>query len=388
MKKTLVALAALAVVSAASAQSSVTISGIMDIGVKTTGAPMLAGNSSARKTEFAGNNTATSAVMFTGSEDLGAGMRANFFVELDPNTASSSTGNAPASANWYTGTPFNGQSYVSLSGGFGDLKIGAPNSAAMAASSTAQPFGTAMGSAWSTNFGRLGTVKGLGVNQFLGNANPPADGRVIRHEKTAMYTTPTMGGFSGTLAYAFGNDNSTTASSNSNQFLAGSVGYSNGPLNVMYAYTRIRDGANPVAGYALVPGALTTNALGANGTVAYHVLGANFSFGKATVYAGYTDSNTDNASGALENSRSANIAGKFAVTPQIDLMANYTRRDSGLAANLDARLIGVGADYKLSKRTNLYARYESMDLDLNNGLAQITGGSVTTGVALGVKHTF
>lgn len=386
MKKTLVALAALAVVSAASAQSSVTLSGILDIGVKTTGAPMLANNNSARKTEFAGNNTATSAVMFTGSEDLGAGMRANFFMELAPNMASNSTGNMAASSNWFNGTPFGGQSYVGLSGGFGDLKIGAPNSAAMAASSTAQPFGTAMGSAWSTGFGRLGTTANLGVNQFLGNAG--VNGRVVRHEKTAMYTTPTMGGFSGTLAYAFGNDNSTTASSNSNQFLAGSVGYSNGPLNVMYAYTRIRDGANPVAGYALVPGTLTNSVLTPNGTVAYHVLGANFSFGKATVYAGYTDSNTDSASVVQEDSRSANIAGKFAVTPQIDLMANYVRRDSKLAANLDARLIGVGADYKLSKRTNLYARYESMDLDLNNAQLQTTGGSVTTGVALGVKHTF
>jgi len=93
MKKTLIAIAALAA-TGAFAQSSVTISGVMDVGLQmatiqnhaTTAAAGLAPlNGTFNKTNsFASSNTATTAINIAGVEDLGGGMKASFFIETNP----------------------------------------------------------------------------------------------------------------------------------------------------------------------------------------------------------------------------------------------------------------------------------------------------------------
>jgi len=196
MKKTLVALAAFTAV-AAFAQSSVSIIGVLDVGyrgVKHT--------DSARNTGGVFNNgVATSQFDFVGTEDLGGGLKSGFFFELDVNPPMSSTLNqASGGSTVYTGTPFTGEQYLNIDGGFGSIKVGTPNSIGLNLGVMAQPFGTALGSGYSGGFGRLGTATASGINQYVGGPN--SGGRIIRHEKAIRYDTPNFMGVTGTFEYS------------------------------------------------------------------------------------------------------------------------------------------------------------------------------------------
>ncbi|WP_439112904.1 porin [Hydrogenophaga sp.] len=104
MKKTLIALAAVAVTGAAFAQSTVTLSGQLDVSYG-----KLIGETKGTMSEVHGSR-----VRFLGSEDLGGGLKANFGLEerlrVDNGEAS--------------GVRFNGYSTVGLSGGFGSVNFG------------------------------------------------------------------------------------------------------------------------------------------------------------------------------------------------------------------------------------------------------------------------
>jgi len=107
MKKTLVALAAMAAVTGAMAD--VTIFGIVDNAYNITSTTSPTGVKS--KTTSVGGAYTGSELGFKGSEDLGGGMKANFQIHFAPST------DANAAPTGY-------QSHVGLSGGFGSLKAG------------------------------------------------------------------------------------------------------------------------------------------------------------------------------------------------------------------------------------------------------------------------
>jgi predicted porin len=354
MKKTLVALAALAATSAF-AQSSVSIVGVLDAGYK-----MTSHDDATKKANTVFNNgVSTSQFDFIGTQDLGSGLKAGFFMELDVNPANSSVLNqSGAGATQMSGTPFTGQQVVSLEGDFGRIKIGTPDSASLDASLTAQPFGTALGSGWSAGFGRLGTATVAGINQYVGGPN--ASARIIRHEKTVRYDTPVFSGLKASLEYSAKNDNSTTVTSNNNGYTSLGLQYANGPLNVQYANTKAEAGNNQAAGSMTVWGTAVANALAANNNVKYNILGANYNLGAATVYAGLT--NTKDGTGLVEDSKSTNAAIKY-VVGQVDLLANTLQRKSNLAsqaANSTATMTGLGANYNFSKTVLAYYRYENI----------------------------
>lgn len=388
MKKTLIALAALAA-TGAFAQSSVTISGNLDAGAKFVSAPTSA-NSGAGPTNgssqaIAGSNTSTNAIVFKGTEDLGGGMKANFVLEMNPSLVqSSSAANAQASAV-YTGTPFNGEQFLGLSGNFGEVKLGTPNSGFFVVSGMAQPFGTALGGGFSSGWGRLGTV-GYGVNQTI--QGQLASNRIIRHEKTIQYTSPTMSGFKAMVEYAAGNDYSATATSNSETWKNLAVTYSNGPLNIGYSWANVAVGAYSVDIPYTGALALATTSLPANSSITYNMLSANYAFGATTVYGGYTTTkhNAGDNQVTVEDASSWNLAAKYALSANTNLMANFVQRNTNLYGVGGARVYGLGADYLLSKRTNLYARYEN--IDNNTGGLATAGGSVTNTTAVGVRHQF
>ena len=83
MKKSLIALAALAVVSAASAQSSVTIYGQLDAGIYSMGKV----NGTANALVYGDGAAFSNVVGFKGSEDLGGDLKANFQLESDIQTS-------------------------------------------------------------------------------------------------------------------------------------------------------------------------------------------------------------------------------------------------------------------------------------------------------------
>jgi len=114
MKKTLVAVAAMAAVTGAMAQA--TIYGTIDAAYTSQTAKTSATNTN-KTTSIGGTNNGGSAIGFKASEDLGNGLKASFQQEIGLNTDENG---GPGDAQGYE----NRNSFVGLSGGFGDLKIG------------------------------------------------------------------------------------------------------------------------------------------------------------------------------------------------------------------------------------------------------------------------
>ena len=109
MKKSLLALAALtAFAGVASAQSSVTLFGIVDLSARGVD------NGIGTRSTINQDGNSSSRLGFRGVEDLGGGLKAGFWIE---GALSADTGNA-------TGQTWQRRSTVSLMGGFGEIRLG------------------------------------------------------------------------------------------------------------------------------------------------------------------------------------------------------------------------------------------------------------------------
>ena len=111
MNKKLFALAIVSAASAASAQSSLTLYGVVDASVES----VKAGDTVTRVTS---DNLASSRFGLKGTEDLGGGLKAVFNLEAALKT---DTGAADSAF-------FGRQAWVGVSGGFGELRLGRTDS--------------------------------------------------------------------------------------------------------------------------------------------------------------------------------------------------------------------------------------------------------------------
>lgn len=205
MKKTLIALAAVAATGAAFAQSSVTLYGVADAALaKVTG-------TSASLASAATMNNGNSRWGVRGVEDLGGGLKAGFNFEQG---LSLNDGSLRGSG----GGEFGRAAFMTLSGGFGELSLGRRLSPA---------FNTA--AAWElTGAANYSVV----VNQFgavLGG---------IRESSMIMYTTPSLNGF--TVQFGHVLKGNTGVADGVNDL---SLRYAGGPLAVAFNYNEQETGA-------------------------------------------------------------------------------------------------------------------------------------------------
>jgi predicted porin len=227
MKKSLLALAVLgAFAGVASAQSSVTIYGIVDAGVARID------NGGASVNRLDSGNNAASRIGFKGVEDLGNGLKGVFVLEngfdvsngaqsSSSNNGSSGTG-APAAAATGDGA-FSRLAYVGLEGGFGAVRLGRQNSQLKTAFVSIDPFETS----------------GLasGITYFTGGTNG-AGGAALgampeRVSNQITYTSANLAGFTGQVGYVFGEQ---AGDNGANRSWGLQLGYANGPLNVQFGY--------------------------------------------------------------------------------------------------------------------------------------------------------
>ena len=437
MKKTLVALAALAA-TGAFAQTSVQITGAVDAGYKTISHDK---NATAEWKGIGGNNVATSNITFKGVDDIGGGLKGIFLYEIDPTVERNTTLNQSATnlGQTYTGaSAVNSEAYVGLqSASVGELKLGTPNSPAMTGfNANAHPFGTAMGGGWSSGFGRLGTAPISGMNQYLGG--PSSAGRIVRSEKAAVYTSPVFNGFNAQIEYSAKNANGGYTS-NDNGLLGLAANYDQGPLKGSFYTGKVSAGATSAAGTASgyyanpltcyqtggttaingtsgavdckanYSNAVQGGALAANESVKFNMLSGNYTVGNTTVYAGYTTTKGTQAAAAAvatsstttpayvpEDSKSWNIAAKQ-VVGQFDFLGNYVVRKSNVAKadvfkaattslpsdadyNNTQKLLGLGVNYNFSKLTQAYFRYERIT-GLNAAAASAAASTGTPAVS-------
>ena len=329
MKKTLVAIAALSAIGAF-AQSSVTIGGTFDSSIVTKNTTF--GNGASVSNTAVGNGTqGTSAIIFTGVEDLGGGLKATFRYEGDFTTAMAA---GPANSIGFGG----GDVFVGLEGGWGAVKLGTPNTPSLSVQVARNGFGSKIG-------GGFGGVSGSAH---------------VRENGSIRYDTPNFGGFSAAVYYTLGSSAVSAANGGPTAEVKAKTDialfYNNGPIGAGLSFYN-QDGVNS-----------QTN------------LSASYDLGVAKVYAGYHTE--DKKSGGM--SRGYNLAADFNVSPSLVVYGNYGILDDESALNADKRIAALGAKYSLSKRTSTYARYINEQND-NVNAASIRSANT---FLVGVQHSF
>ncbi len=389
MKKSLVALAALAATTAF-AQSSVTLSGNVDAAYATIN---YKGQSVSGITN---NGSSTSTIQLSGTEDLGGGLKANFKLNSDFNVTSTAgnagfggvatNGNATTAISnnalaGSAGSWLNSEQFVGLSGGFGTVQAGTVNNLSLSAGGTGQPFATAIGS----GFRALYNTDVIGTMGSAGTA-----GSAVRYDHSIKYISPTINGFSLALYNVSKNDKASSdqfSTTFGNYDRAGvtetALNYNKGPINVSYASQSVK--GRDITQLNASTGVLVNTTL--------NTLGANYTMGATTLYLLNQTSEATTASAKTRDTKYTSFSVRH-VMGATTLMAQMGTLSNDVTNTADkSKLTGLGADYALSKRTNAYFRYESID-DKNgyvanpSKLAAVTGDNKRTRTAIGVRHTF
>ncbi|BEP40483.1 porin [Variovorax sp. 375MFSha3.1] len=386
MKKTLTAFAALAVCGLACAQSSVTLFGVVDAGLtyqSTTSRDTTTGASVKQsKTSLGNSGYNSSRIGFRGTEDLGGGLAASFWLEAPITNDDGATGIST----------FARRSTVSLSGGFGELRLGRDYTPTFWNDTVFDPFGT---NGSGTNV--ISTVSG---NTTLNNAN-----YVRASNSIGYFLPPNLGGFYGQFQYALHENASTDAtsttaasSSSAGRYVGGRFGYANGPLDVALGVGR----STVVDTTALQRSVQTIN------------LGASYDFGPVKLfgelsnvknkfdYAAVADTH-DSYNGYLIGATVPVGAGLIRVAYS---QVRYNEGAAGITGEDPlARKFAIGYVHNLSKRTALYATVARVnnrnDVNYTGSLVSAsttgygsTGTSYTglprssTGYDFGIRHAF
>jgi len=390
MKKKILFAASLAAfgATAAHAQSSVTLYGLIDTGItyanKSTQNPATAGHS------FIGTNdnvAQTSRWGLRGSEDLGGGLKAIFTLESG---FSPSTG-ALANSNTFFGR----QAFVGLSqNNIGAVTLGRQYSMStdvIGANYTAGAL--TPGGNYMYHINDLDQLTSSRINNAIKFSSANFSGLTFG----AMY------GFSNQPGAFAGSPNGTTAAGTaSSRTYSFGLNYLNGPFGIGAAYTDIRFPGfmttNPLpTGIANVPG------LGTKDLRTYGV-GARYALGQALLWGNWTNTRLQPIAGGSSLLNNYELGAKYQFTPA--LMASvgdtYTRLSGGTEGKWNQ--VNVSVDYALSKRTDVYVLgiYQKASGD-NNGVpvqAQIgdnsasyfgtsgTGSSSQVATRIGIRHRF
>ena len=368
MKKSLLALAALtAFAGAASAQSSVTLFGVVDLAVRQLD------YNGVQQSQLATDGNASSRLGFRGVEDLGGGMKAGFWLE---GSLSADTGTMPlASIDGGSGNAaaiFQRRATVSLMGNFGEVRLGRDYTPTFWNWTVFDPFGT----------NGVGAATNLGL-EVAGLAPGGSYSTLVRSNNTVGYFLPAMGGIYGQVMM------SACENVSGNKYAGGRIGYAAGPINVAASYgttavTPSVDGTNwnaagnfnagAIGTFSAFYGELEVGSLKQkNAYVGYQI-----PFGATTLKASY---------GEVKRSG----------TPATVLCGAVV--SASCVAQGDAKQIALGFTYDLSKRTALYGTYAQIQ---NNGTrfrsgalatagaqaAYLSLGKDSTGYEFGVRHSF
>lgn len=326
MKKTLIALAAVAATGAAFAQSTVTLSGVVDVGIEK--------RFSGDPTRMTANRNGTSNWTLSGTEDLGGGLKAVFQVSTSFNADTGTVSSTDGLGN-------NGM-FVGLTGGFGTLRAG-------------RPVNTLYANAMLAN----GT-KGVSLH----DANTVLSGNATANLKTAgasssvyvpnalQYHTPRMAGFQVQVEYApkeaaAGNDGTGFA-----------VNYAQGPL------------AASITSYTGAKGSLPKQK-------SVTQLAAAYDFGVARVTFTHRDQ------GGLASGEDTSYA--LGVTAPVGPGTVYASYNVNEQVGTDGKTIIAGYKYSLSKRTTAYVNVANRNAAW---LTAAVKNKSTNGFGFGLQHNF
>jgi len=284
MKKSLLAVALLgAFAGVAQAQTAVQIYGNIDVGVVKSSDQTLAIGKRASNT-----------LGFKGTEDLGNGLKALFQLEMryEPDTGTVENNTRPL---------FQGQSRLGLQGDFGMVRLGRGLTPFQEVVGSFEPWhGLPTPAGFYTDI----SVAGFNTEPLAGGTNAAGSGgNNNRISNAIFYNSPVAGGFQVNASWASKEQSSSTTAI---------TGIGNGAAS--YA-AGAQASANPVS------------------------IAATYNNGPAAAMVAYERN-------AVE-SKVWSVAGSFSVTPELKLMATYTRQNQEHINTLRSRITGelIGATY-------------------------------------------
>jgi len=358
MKKALIALAALGLTGgAAVAQSSVTLFGVLDVSMRYA-------KSSGNTVKLLGTDGLNSSRLgVRGTEDLGGGLKAGFWLEAAVNP---DTGTADSSRFWGR------RASVSLLGDFGEVRLGRGKTSTRLHIDDFDPYSTT----------------GLGdVSKVYSTLGSNAD-TLNRSDNMVQYFLPSnLGGVYGSVDVAAGENSNTSAAagvtSGGKKMLGGRIGFKQGPINVAAAYEQ-------TTGF---------------GNLKYKIMsvGGGYDFGVIRPTLNYSETKFNAYKqqiytvGVTVPLGQGYILGSFS-----DAKANSAAERAVVAGNLfaggvagvgDAKLFALGYVYNLSKRSALYANYAQIKNDGKatfavSGSPTVAAGNSSSGFDVGIRHSF
>ena len=430
MKKSLLAVAAIgAFASAAQAQSSVTVYGILDVGYIGSNAKegTVSGGQVKKieKSAFGSSAEQTSRLGFKGTEDLGGGASAFFTVELGLTPANSELSGGTAkdsiqSTSQGSGSAVdNRQSFVGLKkNGIGQFAFGRQYTPVFntGADTSAGQYNNVVGDVvyvGNSSVFASSATQTSGNNNGMGFTNRASNAFTAQSDKFAGFQ---IGGM-----YALNDTNQTqlapsgTTAATANQ--GGNTNWSGWGLNGNFTWQKLYLGvayqsfktqySTGVAANATVVnlgsvGATTGQTVPAADNSAVFpaaqlsdkqtLAGATYDFGILKAYAQWVGRKVQNdyAGGEQLNRTAQQIGVRSYITPVIESWASIGNGKIKAAVGADtANFVGwqLGSNYYLSKRTNLYAIYGQAQTSSTTQAAGYAGTSANQ-YALGLRHTF
>ncbi|RFU49308.1 porin [Paraburkholderia sp. DHOC27] len=315
--------------SAAHAQSSVTLYGLIDAGITYVNHA----NAKAQSLYQYGDGVSQGSRWgLRGAEDLGGGLKAIFTLENGFNSGTGAAGQG--------GDLFGRQAYVGLTkDGIGSLTLGRQYS-----------FSTDYLGGSYTNGGQ--TVAG-NYGYHINDIDQLTSSRInnsIKFNSANFYglTFGAMYGFSN-QAGSFAGAPGTTGSSSAYSF---GLNYVNGPLGIAAAYTDIRfpGSASPTFSTTLANAAITGTAK----ELATTGVGAKYAIGAATLWALWTHTDIEQVTGHMTTFNAYEAGSKYAFTPALTGALGYTYMQARDLTNGHWNQVDASVDYALSKRTDVY----------------------------------
>jgi predicted porin len=349
MKKVLLTAGLMGLAGMASAQSKVELFGVVDVAVARVS------GTGVSKTGLSTGGANISRLGFRGTEDLGGGLKAGFWLEagLDVDTG---TGKATGG-----GLSFNRRSTVSLMGNFGEIRLGRDDSASFLNTLIFDPFLT----------NGVGGTMGFTMLGIPGAANATGGAPIQIGNAISYFLPENLGGFYGQVQVALGEQPSGAPNHKQGDYRGVRLGYRQGPLHAavatakLYGDTSVND--------------LTASNVGLSydlGMVKPMLLWASEKRGSLKVSMLQLGATTPVGNGELRAS-----------------YGHYNTADS----NADWNKISLGYGYNFSKRTQVYGTYGYVkNKDGANRSIGVQGLSATgtsyggssSGIEVGIRHFF
>lgn len=392
MQKKIIALAVAGLMSgAAFAQSNVQIYGRVNMGVdtyKATGSVAGAAGDYKNRSRLFDQG---SRLGFRGTEDLGNGMKAGFVMEAGVNMDQGGGNGQSGAANASTGSLASRSSWLSLSGGFGEVRAGRQD----------VYWGDGTLNQFNANFINMSTP-------FTAGSHGMVNGPTARTSNALLYITPNFSGLTAAVGYVFAAETAAVNTETNAKGVTVRVNYSNGPITALFDNTVVtaqdlaavtgvakNTGTKLGAGYSYAPGSQFA-------VIWNRHKNDNISAATSALHAGF--------SGGGDDLKQTGVTLVWEHTMgNTQLLGQYGRTGSvsgntgAVTGDTKSKAWMLGARYNISKRTSFYGTYNNLkngDMAWADysaaGYSAAAGGALASGnrgadikmMAVGMMHNF